>query len=197
MSGAVETVRLAGTADTAESARLHAAGIQDGFLPRLGPLVLARLHRRMSRDGGSFVLVAGESGQVIGFVAGTVSVGALYRSFLLRDGPVAAVLAAPRVPRVWRPALETLRYPSRSDPEWPAAELLAIAVSDDVRHRGVGRALTLALQDELRRRGVDRAKVVVGSGNQAAIGLYRSCGFQPAGSVEVHAGHRSEVLVWP
>jgi ribosomal protein S18 acetylase RimI-like enzyme len=187
---------LAGGADTVETARLHAAGIEDGFLPKLGPSVLRRLHRRMSRDGGSFVLVAGNPGRLTGFVAGTTSVGDLYRSFLLRDGIVAAVLAAPRVPRVWRPAWETLRYPSRSDPAWPAAELLAIAVADDARHRGVGRALTLAFQDELQRRGENKAKVVVGSTNQAAIGLYHSCGFQPAGMVEVHTGHRSEVLVW-
>ena len=101
MSGVVGTVRLAGAADTVESARLHTVGIRDGFLPKLGPSVLRRLHRRMSRDEGSFVLVTGEPGRVTGFVAGTVSVGALYRSFLLRDGPVAAVLAAPRVTEVW------------------------------------------------------------------------------------------------
>jgi ribosomal protein S18 acetylase RimI-like enzyme len=197
MSGAVGTVRMATDADGVDTAHLHAAGIADGFLPKLGPAVLRRLHRRMSRDRGSFVLVAGNPGEITGFVAGAESVRALYRSFLLRDGMVAAVLAGPRIARVWRPAWETLRYPARSDQDWPVAELLAIAVADHARHQGVGRALTLAFQDELRRRGVTTAKVVVGSGNQAALGLYQSCGFQPAGSVEVHAGHRSEVLLWP
>jgi len=197
MSSPVATVRMATELDTADTARLHAAGISDGFLPTLGSSVLRRLHRRMSRDRGSFILVAGNPGRVTGFVAGAESVGALYRSFLLRDGIVVAALAAPRIHRVWRPAWETLRYPARSDPSWPVAELLAIAVADDARHQGVGRALTLAFQDELRHRGVDGAKVVVGSTNQAALGLYRSCGFQPAGHVEVHAGYRSEVLVWP
>jgi len=190
-------LRAAGPNDASATAALHAAGIGDGFLPKLGPRVLRLLHKRMTLDPSSFVLVATSGRGIDGFVAGTTDVGRLYKSFLRRDGVVAALLAAPRAPRLWRAALETLRYSGRTDSSWPRAELLAIAVDDSVRGKGLGRALTRGLQDELTRRGVTEAKVVVGADNAAALALYRATGFRSAGVVDVHRGRRSEVLVWP
>jgi ribosomal protein S18 acetylase RimI-like enzyme len=194
---AAVTLRIARPADASATAALHAAGIAEGFLPKLGPRVLRLLHKRMTLDRSSFVLVAPSDRGIDGFVAGTTDVKMLYKSFLRRDGIVAAVLAAPRAPKLWRGALETLRYSGRADAKLPRAELLAIAVDGGARGRGLGRALTRGLQDELTRRGVTEAKVVVGADNAAALALYRSTGFRSVGVVDVHRGRRSEVLVWP
>jgi ribosomal protein S18 acetylase RimI-like enzyme len=91
--------------------------------------------------------------------------------------------------------LETLLSPAAND-RLPEAELLSVAVAAESRGRGVGRALVTAANDELGRRGVDNTRVVVSAGNKPAIALYRSAGFRPAASIEVHAGARSEVLTW-
>ncbi len=194
---AAVALRRAQPSDAPATAALHTAGIAEGFLPKLGPRVLRLLHKRMTLDPSSFVLVATSDRGIDGFVAGTTDVGRLYKSFLRRDGIAAAVLAAPRAPRLWRGAFETLRYSGRTNTGWPRAELLAIAVDSSARGRGLGRALTRGLQDELTRRGVTEAKVVVAAENAAALALYRATGFRSAGVVDVHRGRRSEVLVWP
>jgi ribosomal protein S18 acetylase RimI-like enzyme len=189
------TVRIAGQADAAAAARLHAEAIDEGFLSCLGPRFLTLLYRRMVRDHRSFVLVAEQDGLVVGQAAATEDVGQLYRQFLLRDGLVAGVVAAPRLIREWRSVLETLRYPSEGA-DLPKAELLAVAVSGTSRGRGVGRSLVAAANDELARRGVHDARVVVAASNGPAIGLYQSSGFRPATSIEVHAHTTSQVLTW-
>ena len=193
------TVRAGTEADAAAAAGLHASQIEDGFLSSLGAPFLTVLYRRVVRHPGSFLVVADEDGAVMGFAAGCEDVGRLYREFLLRDGLVAGVRAAPRLARAWRRVLETLRYPSGgngSPGPLPAAELLSVAVAPAARGLGLGRLLVAEVTDELRRRGVAGVRVVVGSENDGAIGLYRACGFVPAGRIEVHRGAASEVLTW-
>ena len=188
-------VRPGTDADADAAARLHATGIQEGFLSSLGPRFLTLLYRRMVRDGRSFLLVAEEDGVVVGYAGATENLSHLYRQFLRHEGVVAALVAAPRLFRAWRPALETLRYPSGGQ-DLPDAELLAIAVSPECRGRGVGRALVTAVNEELTRRGVTNARVVVAATNAAALQLYKASGFRPSTSIEVHARTTSEVLTW-
>ncbi len=194
-------LRRARRGDAEALARLHRAHIDSGFLASLGQGFLTALYRRISAAPGSFALVAStEELPVAGFVAGTVDTGALYRSFLLRDGLRAAALALPQLLRRPRRALETLRYgtsaPSASE-ELPRAELLSLAVDPRARGRGVGEALVRAFAEELAVLGAPASRVVVAAGNKEALRLYRRCGYRPAASLEVHAGARSEVLVLP
>ncbi|HEY5013690.1 MAG TPA: GNAT family N-acetyltransferase [Acidimicrobiia bacterium] len=203
-------VRPGTEADASLAATLHASEIGDGFLPSLGRSFLTRLYRRIVRSPGSFLLVAEADGDTLGFIAGTDDVRELYRSFLVRDGLVAAISALPQVLRSSRRVLETLRYgtgtgggtgnePSHgpSEADLPKAELLAIAVAPRARGRGAGRALVDAFTAELTRRGVPGARVVVGADNDAAIRLYERCGFTKVARIEVHRGTPSQVLTWP
>ncbi|MCA1706251.1 MAG: GNAT family N-acetyltransferase [Actinobacteria bacterium] len=188
-------VRTGLETDAHAAARLHADQIGEGFLSSLGPRFLTVLYRRVVRWPRSFLLVAEEGGQPVGHAAATEDVGGLYRQFLLHDGLVAGAVAAPRLARHWRRALETLRYPSGHD-QLPSAELLAVAVASEFRGRGIGRSLVVALNDELVRRGIDDARVVVAAANGPALALYRSSGFRSATSIQLHADRRSEVLTW-
>ncbi len=188
-------VRTGGDVDAKQAALLHAEQISEGFLASLGPRFLGLLYRRVARWPRSFLLVAEEGGVVVGHAAATEDVGGLYRQFLLRDGLVAAVVAAPELARRWRGALETLRYPSGHG-ELPPAELLSVAVDSRFRGRGIGRALVTEANAELVRRGVDDARVVVAATNLPALALYSSSGFRPAASTRVHAETRSEVMTW-
>lgn len=188
-------VRAGVDTDAGRAARLHAEQITEGFLSSLGPRFLGLLYRRVVRWPRSFLLVAEEDGLVVGYAAATEDVGGLYRQFLMHEGVLAAAPAAPALARRWRSAWETLRYSGGHD-ELPSAELLAVAVASGFRGRGVGRTLVTAANEELARRGVDDARVVVAASNGPALALYRSSGFRPTASIEVHADTRSEVLTW-
>ena len=188
-------VRAGVETDVGAAARLHAEQIRDGFLSTLGPRFLTLLYRRIVRWPGSFLMVVEEQGEVVGQAAATEDVGRLYRQFLLRDGIVAGLVASPHLVRRWRSVLETLRYPSGHD-RLPPAELLAVAVHSEFRGLGIGRSLVTAANEELARRGVTDARVVVAAGNSPALALYRSAGFRPATTIEVHADATSEVLTW-
>jgi len=186
-------IRPAAGRDVGAAARLHAE-INEGFLPTLGPAFLRLLYRRITRWPRSFLLVAVDEGRVVGMATGTEDVGALYRSFLVRDGWLAAVVAAPRLARAVPPVMETLRYPGGE--AGPAAELLSLAVDPAARGAGVGRRLAEAVNAEFSRRGVHAARVVAAADNAAALGVYRAVGYRDAERIEVHAGKVSQVLVW-
>ncbi|MCZ7535489.1 MAG: GNAT family N-acetyltransferase [Acidimicrobiia bacterium] len=187
--------RLANPTDAARLAALHATRISEGFLPTLGPRFLTRLYRRLILDPDSFAIVADEGGDVVGFAAAASDIGALYRSFLLRDGVVASIGAAPALLRSWRRVIETLRYPEGSA-DLPDAEILSVAVDATAGGRGVGTKVVTEALSRLRDSGVSSAKVVVGADNETALAMYRRCGFENAARIEVHGGRASEVLVW-
>jgi ribosomal protein S18 acetylase RimI-like enzyme len=195
VSDADVLVRTAVAADADAVAELHVARISEGFLSSLGAGFLRRLYRRVVASPEGFVLVAVADGRTVGFAAGVTDVGRLYREFLLRDGVVAGIVAAPRLVRSWRQVLETLRYPSGDD-DLPVAEVLSVAVDAHTVARGVGRRLVDGALDEFRRRGTRAVKVVAGADNAAALALYAGCGFVGRTRIAVHEGTPSEVLVW-
>lgn len=189
-------VRLATDADAAAVAALHQDLIDGGFLGVLGPRFLRRLYRRLVRWHGSFVVVATIDGCVVGMSGATTSVRRLYRAFAVRDGVVAAAAAAPTVARSWRRVIETLRYGVVDHPGLPEAELLSLAVAPAGRGRGLGAALAREVVDELTRRGAaGGVRVAVGADNLPAQRAYATAGFEPASTVEVHAGTAQQVLV--
>lgn len=195
-SHAPVSLRPARSEDAPAIAGLHASSIRTGFLPRLGRRFLTRLYRSMVSWPGSIVLVADDGTGPAGFVAGVEDVGVFYRRFLFRDGLAAALAALPRLllPGNARRAWETLSYEGGSD--GPNAELLAMAVAEDQRGRGLGIELGARFLSDLSSRGVPRVRVVVGADNSTAIGLYRRLGFSDSRDMEVHRGEQSKVMVW-
>ena len=191
------TIRTGGDADAAAAARLHASRIGDGFLSFLGPSFLARLYRRITRTPSAFLLVADASGDVVGFIAGSADVGALYRSFVMRDGIVAGLAAAPRLIRGWRLVMETLGHGSAGGTgTGRGTELLAVAVHPGHEGRGIGASLVGAFLDQVSASGATAAYVVVAADNDGAIGLYARAGFVAGEAFELHAGTRSLLMQW-
>ncbi len=189
-------IRRATDRDVPYLARLHMEAISTGFLPRLGSGFMERLYAAMLDWEGAEIFVADGVWRVVGFVAGVTDVGAFYKHFVRHHGIGAGVSAAPRLvrPAIMRRAWETLTYGGEHDDV--RAELLAMAVAPEARRRGLALALGDRLLTTLAERGESRVKVVVGSDNDAAISAYERMGFAKSGSVEVHAGERSEVLTW-
>lgn len=178
-------------------AGLHAE-IRTGFLPRLGSRFLTRLYRALIAWPGADVLVADDGAGPIGFVASTEDTGLFYKHFLRRHGVAAGLALLPKLvrPSVVKRVWETFRYGTDTQSVEVEAELFAIATSSESRGRGLGGALLDAAVARYRERGLDRVQVVVSSNNPASLAAHRKAGFVDAGTVEVHAGEPSTVLVW-
>jgi ribosomal protein S18 acetylase RimI-like enzyme len=187
-------VRTGTDGDSDTAAALHTGQIGEGFLTFLGPAFLRRLYRRIARAPESFLLVVEEGTTTVGFLAGSTDVAALYRAFLWRDGPAAALACSFRLLRSWRRVIETLRHGTGGAGK--GAELLAMAVDPAARGRGAGTFLVEEFLSEIRRRRQNAAHVVVAGGNETAVALYRRTGFEMVDRFELHAGTESLLMQW-
>ena len=184
--------------DATSIATLHMDRLPQAFLPTLGFRALRRLYRHLVRSDHAFVLVADDDDGVVGYVAVAEDTRRVYREFLRHDGVIAAFVAAPAALRAPRRVWETVRYGGRANHEGlPAAEILAIAVSERARGEGVARRLVDAALEELRHRQIDTARVVTATQNTRARRVYERAGFRRQRLIEVHRGVQQEVLVWP
>jgi glycosyltransferase involved in cell wall biosynthesis/ribosomal protein S18 acetylase RimI-like enzyme/O-antigen ligase len=190
------TVRPATPDDASVIARLHRATLPDAFLPRLGDRFLRRLYRAMAGDPEAVLLVSENGEGVVGFAAGTPSVTRFYRRFKRRHGVPVALLLLPRLARrdVRRRLRETARYPNGMGTTTDA-ELLSIGVAPEHERGGIGRRLASELLTGLSERGAEEVRVVVAASNRRANRFYQRIGFRPAGTIAVHEGAASNVLL--
>ena len=63
----------------------------------------------------------------------------------------------------------------------PEGEITNVAVTRKMRKKGCGRELLLRMQQWAEKHGIDRIVLEVRSGNEPAIHLYRTCGFEKIG----------------
>lgn len=194
-SGSRVTVRAGTSSDARLAAQLHAGQISDGFLSSLGPRFLELLYRRVCASEGSFLLIAESEGSRVGFLAGSASVGRLYRDFVLRDGMTALFRVAPRLLARWRRAVETLGH-GRGEEAGAGMELLAVAVDPAWQGKGAGIALVEAFLEEAGHHDPASARVVVGESNHAAVSLYRRSGFVVDRRFKMHRGTGSFLMTW-
>lgn len=172
------------------AATLHRLGIQTGFLSSLGQRFLRQLYAAIPSCPSGFGYVWEEpDGNILGFIACAEATGRFYKQALLRCGLPMGLVMLPRAiarPSVVKRAVETLRYPGDAADELPSAEVLSIAVSEEARGQGVGRALMQAALEDFARRNVHRVKVAVDAGNIGANRFYERCGFHLAQTREHH-----------
>jgi phosphinothricin acetyltransferase len=70
----------------------------------------------------------------------------------------------------------------RDRPAYRRCGETSVYVAPDAQRTGIGHALLMALISDARRAGFRELIAVIGdAGNDASVGLHRSCGFRPAG----------------
>jgi ribosomal protein S18 acetylase RimI-like enzyme len=192
----VELVQSGDAKACARAAALHIAEIHFGLLPLLGPEFLARVYLSVAGAPAAGVWVARRDGRIVGFVAGCADVGALYKHMLRRDllslmGAAGVALGRPavlrRLPSI---ALYPLRQRDATGERQAArspAELLAIAVSDDSRGRGLGRLLVARFEEFLRALHVHEYHVATNIEEVDSNAFYRALGFRPVATIPHHA----------
>ena len=178
-------------------AQLHIANINQGFLSTLGVDFVALMYRAIDECDDAVLLVEHANGQAVGFVAGGVGIGSIYRR-MLRYWPqlfcalLPSVLSYRRVRRI----LEILRYSlSGADETLPAAELLSIAVDPTFRGQGHAQNLYRELCTHFRQRGVPAFRIVVGAALAPAHQFYQRMGASAVEQIAVHQGESSTVYV--
>lgn len=182
-------------------AQLHAENIDQGFLSTLGPRFLSLLYRAIDESPDSVLIVTREGVQVVGFVAGTLDMGQVYRR-LLRHWLSLGLSLAPSLlipTRLWR-IIEILQHTRGEGGHTqgmtlPAAELLSIAVDPSFRGRGHAERLYAELSAYFAERGLAEFKIVVGAALAPAHRFYRRMGAVPVAEIEVHQGVASTVYV--
>lgn len=198
-------------------ARIHAASITTGFLSTLPQTFLATLYASIARCKDSTVIVAlDEYGGVCGFVAGTISVGSMYKRVFLRSALPLVWYILPYVFNLTtiKKILETARYgfvkkeinketadsiKSRLSPithhSLPLpSELLSIAVDSTMRGKGTGKKLIKELELFFLQNGVSSYKVVTYSKDSISNSFYVQCGFTLHGQFLHHRNLMNEYV---
>ncbi|MDB4871646.1 MAG: putative glycosyltransferase [Gemmatimonadales bacterium] len=182
-------------------AELHVSEIPGGFLSSLGPKLLRLIFETMAKHPECVLIAARDrtTARIVGFVAGTTNAGALYRSFVRKEGLRATLIVARQLSSlktVWR-LLETLRYPAHSHRSvLPVPELTDIAVAKDFVGSGIAQELFHKFADVLRRRGCTSFKVGTGETLQRAQRFYERLGARRMARIEIHSGAGSVYFVY-
>jgi ribosomal protein S18 acetylase RimI-like enzyme len=173
----------------AQVAQLHVSGIGTGFISSLGVDFVMSLYEAIAKSPSSFGFVAQQDGKVLGFVAFTTNLNALYKSVVLKSGWRLALklfgkmFSLKRIKKVF----ETLAYPGRvKKMKLPSAELLSIVVAEEGQGKGLGTQLLQESIKECANKGIQAVKVLVGAGVEPANMWYANRGFKLEGQMDSH-----------
>ncbi len=177
-------------------AKLHIANINQGFLSTLGVSFASLLYQAIDEGADSVLLTIERDGKVVGFVAGGMGMGPIYRR-MFRHTPRLALALMPSLflPwRIWR-MIEILRYSRDNDQSslWPRAELLSIALDPACRGQHLAETLYRRLTEFFESQGNSEFKIVVGAALEPAHKFYLRMGAEPVAQTEVHQGQSSTV----
>ena len=177
-------------------AQLHIANIDQGFLSTLGIGFVSLLYQAIDEGADSVLLTVTREDKVVGFVAGGMGMGPVYRR-MFHHAPRLALTLLPSLfspRRVWR-IIEILRYSRGNDQSsaWPRAELLSIALDPACRGQHLAEPLYERLTEFFESRGIAEFKIVVGAALGPAHKFYLRMGAEPIAQTEVHQGERSTI----
>lgn len=180
-----------------ETALIHLESINLGFLSQLGADFLFYLYKSIYECSETELIVATDGGRVIGFITGASSLGPAYKH-LLRHYCFKTFFSV--LPHLFsftkaKKIVEIFLHARQADQEgeYPANELLSLAVRDEYRRSGIARELFERLKEEFGKRGISVFKIIVGDELYPAQKFYERMGAFKIGELEVHKGSKSIV----
>jgi GNAT superfamily N-acetyltransferase len=191
------TLRRGRIEDARKMAELHRKAIAAGFLSSLGSGVLEHVYKALFQCEGSFVVVAEENGDVVGFAAAVSDTRKFYICFIRRYAFRTAIGLLPKLAsgRMARKMFETLRHPFKRTPgaagQAGMPELLSIAVVDSRRNKRIGSDMLAGTIDMMMESGQKGLTAVVGLRYPEAVAFYKNFGFVEVCEIEVHKGEPS------
>jgi len=183
--------------DSIRIAQLHKEFIPTGFLSQQSLGFLDSLYLFLIRH--EIVYVVKEDEKTVGFIAGSLHTGGLYKRFLKSNLPLLITFALTNLFSIdfFKKALETLSAPKKTkidEIETDIPELLSIVVDEKHEGKGYGKQLLGCLERELRKGNAKEYKVVVGSQLEANR-FYANNGFEKSKEIELHKGAVSYLYV--
>ncbi len=197
----IMTLRRAQPNDYTSIAKLHRDRITTGFLSSLGLPFLSRLYEAINNEAGAYVLVAEEKNDIVGFIAGAADVRGLYKKILLKRWffVIVPLIRYMCDAAVVRKMVETALYGFKRDTSEQstgtcAAELLSVAVGNELQGRGIGKKMVMELETVFKENDVAKYKVVTFSLDGLSNRFYTSCDFRFAKTFTHHGNLMNEYI---
>ncbi len=187
-------IKLAQKEEALEVAKIHKKEIGKGFLSSLPLSFLDKFYQALAVSPASFCLVAKENNEVIGFIAGTTSIGGFYKYFLKNYFFYSCLILLPKILSL-KKILETLFYPVK-EKDMPAPELLTMAVKSNFQGQGIASKIFSEFVSEMKKRNIPSFKVLVGEELKPAISFYEKNGFKFLKNTKVHANNNSRIYIY-
>ena len=183
--------------DSLRIAQMHKEFIPTGFLSRQSLNFLNALYLFLITH--EIVFVIKENEKVVGFIAGSLHTGGLYKQFLKSNLPLLIKFALTNLFSIdfFKKAVETLTAPKKTtidEIETDIPELLSIVVDGKHEGKGYGKQLLGCLEWELEKCNAEEYKVVVGSQMEANSFYTNNC-FEKSKEIELHKGAVSYLYV--
>lgn len=187
--------------DIKQIVQIHRSEIHLGFLTSLGDKALGLMFSLAAESKHSLLLTVKdvEQNKQVGFLLGTLDIGAFYKDFFRKKLFSAAFILLPKVFSfsTVRKLIEVLFYPSRKDlQEFPKTELLDIAISSQYQGRGLAKKLFKEFSDQLIELGVMEFKITTGEQLKVAQRFYEALGAVETATIEVHKGQKTLVYIY-
>lgn len=178
-------------------AQIHLQEINQGFLSQLGLKFLTKLYKAMIFSKNSFVVVAKENNQIVGFISGCTNLNHFYRHFLKKYFFSICFILLPKIFKIsiFKKIKETLQYKNTKN-NLPPEELLSIGVVKKFQGQGIAQALLTEFIKEMKKRKVNQFKVIVGEKLPRAIAFYEKMGFKFFSKLSIHQGQSSRIYIY-
>jgi len=191
-------ISLATKKDSVQIARIHKQEINQGFLSQLGVKFLSKLYEATIMSKNSFVVVARENNQIIGFISGCTNVKNFYKYFLKKYTLWAIIILLPKLLKfaTIKKIFETLKYSRKKEENLPETELLVIAIKKEFHGQGIAIKMFNFFVNEMKNKKIKQFKVIVGKNLSRAIGFYEKMGFKFHSNTQIHQGPLSKIYIY-
>ncbi len=183
--------------DCALVAKMHNSNIPAGTMNTLGNDFTELIFRTLAVSRSGFCLLAEENGQIIGIIAGTVSMKGFYREFF-RQYPFKApwfLLTKLLNPVVLKKVYHLSRYPW-AFPDLPTAEGISFVVVPEYRKTGLTFLLWQKKAEAFKALGINCVRICIHSSLTRNQWFFEKIGLKCQGEVHFTKTEGMKVYSW-